>query len=573
MSRKRPTADQMGELMAQPHFRRDETPSSEAPSNTPVTTTPMLVDVDQVVTYDRNPRRTTNAEYEQLKAYIRVEGFNTVLAITQRPDTDRPDQYMIAVGGNTRLTILQELWRETSDERFRQVWCQFQPWENETHALVAHIQDNDLRGDLTFIDRALALQELRDLLESEAGMSLSQRQLRDQLAERGYQIGRTMIGWYDYTANTLYPLIPTLLATGLGRTTIMRIHKLQQAFDKAWKALDLGGTDEAQSLFEQAMSLHDGDVLDLDALRRDLEEELSMVADCDLARASLELGGALYGRSDSEADAPPAPPVSATDTSAATAHSNTQSDSTADTGHTTPDSPADTGQTTRTTSSATTPPGDSAPSESSGAAAQTPPSQSTSPAGQAAESPATPTPGSTPETDATPTETLPDDVKSLRSRTWTLASRIAQGSRLGDIVVPIHGGLGFLVGPIDETVQQSWHPDIGRTAMCVWWHLATLAEQFARHGQACAVMPDSWQQRRIGDAMRQARDGQQAFSQWQWTQADRALFADVPPLEPNDMGPMLYQGWPTQRWNDWIALVETYRAIYQATGDAPWGSE
>lgn len=170
-------------------------------------------------------------------------------------------------------------------------------------------------------------------------------------------------------------------------------------------------------------------------------------------------------------------------------------------------------------------------------------------------------------------EAMPYDLKSLRSRTWTLASRIAQGSRLGDIVQPTRTGLGFLVGPIPVEVQQSWHPEIGRSAMCVWWHLATLAEQFARHGLACEIMPAGWANRPMGQAMRQARDGQQPFSCWQWEQADRDLFADVPPLEPNDMGPMLYQSWSDARWADWIQLVDTYRQIYRATGDAPWGQQ
>ena len=107
--------------------------------------------------------------------------------------------------------------------------------------------------------------------------------------------------------------------------------------------------------------------------------------------------------------------------------------------------------------------------------------------------------------------------------------------------------------------------------MCVWWHLATLAEQFARHGHACAYLPEAWQSRRIGDAVRQARDSQQAFSRWQWEQADRGLFADVPALEPNDMGPMLYQSWPDPRWHDWIQLVEAYREIYRQTNNTPWG--
>jgi len=549
MSRKRPTPDQMDQLMSQPHFRRDEAVASTDPSHAPATTTPMLVDVDQIVPYDRNPRRSPNDKRDELKAYIWETGFNQVLTITQRPDTDHPELYMIGVGGNTRLRLVQELWHETGDARFQQVWCQFQPWTGETQTLVAHIQDNDLRGELIFIDRAIAVQELRDMLEAEAGQSLSQRALRDRLAERGYPISRTMIGWYQYTVDTLFPLIPALLQTGMGRPTITKIYDLQKAFGKAWQSLDLGEAEAANNLFEQTLQRHDGEAFDPDRLRRDLEEELSVSADCDMQRASLEFGGALHGRSDIEIETPS---DTNRDDTARTAPETGQSAGAPDT-HAKQCEGSDSGPPHRNDSaedSRTARPGttDSCPIDEEDHAADVP-------------SPAA--------TDAS----LPRDLKSLRSRAWTLASRIAQGSRLGDIVLPIRDGLGFLVGPVALETQQSWTPDVGRRALCVWWHLATLAEQFARHGRAGPYMPDTWRQRRIGDAMRQARDGQQAFSQWQWQQADRDLFADVPPLEPNDLGPMLYQNWAESRWHDWIRLVETYRAIYRTTGDAPWGDD
>ena len=350
MSRKRPTADQMDQLLSQPHFRRDDPKASTDPSHAPVTTTPMLVDVDQIVPYDRNPRRSPNDKREKLKAYIRETGFNQVLTITQRPDTDQPGLYMIGVGGNTRLLIIQELWHETGDARFEQVWCQFQPWTGETQTLVAHIQDNDLRGDLTFIDRAIAVQELRAMLKAESGESLSQRALRDRLNALGYQIGRTMIGWYDYTVDTLYPLIPTVLQAGMGRTTIAKIHELQRAFAKAWASLELGDADEAHSLFEQTLQRHDGDMLDLDALRRDLEEELSISADCDMQRASLEFGGALYGRSDSKVEA--APTSNATDQPTEGESSNGSTTAPANETESTPST--DTGSSPNQTASATT---------------------------------------------------------------------------------------------------------------------------------------------------------------------------------------------------------------------------
>lgn len=569
MSRKRPTADQMGELMSQPHFRRDGEASESPPSTAPVTRTPMLVEVDNLTTYDRNPRRSPNDKRDELKEYIRQNGFNQVLAITQRPDPEDPDVYMIGVGGNTRLSIMQELWHETGDERFKQMRCEYQPWQGETHTLIAHIQDNDLRGDLTFIDRAIAVQELSAILEEDAGESLSQRALCRGLAEQGYQISRTLLIWYQYTVDTLYPSIPHVLQSGIGRPTIAKIHEMQRAFARTWSVMGIGESEEADSLFEQTLSRHDGDFLDIKALRLDLEEELTISADCDMQRASMELGAALYGRSDSEANAPRSTgqPDAQTGTPTATGDASGQAAAPL---IETPSQRSSADAETQSPASETSKPDTKLPTETRSRPAPPTHSGASETQGGSSESPAE-SPHA--QNQPTRTEALPHDLKSLRGRAWTLSSRIAQGSRLGDIVLPISTGLGFLIRPIPLEVQQSWHPEIGRSAMCVWWHLATLAEQFARHGQACVVMPDTWSERPIGQAMRQARDGQEAFSRWQWQTADRELFADVPPLEPNDIGPMLYQSWPEQRWNDWIQLVETYREIYRKADNAPWGKQ
>ncbi|WP_162622733.1 ParB family protein [Salinisphaera orenii] len=554
MSRKNLTGGQEN-TPPQPPSEHDVSVAARPPSQVAI---PMRVDVDQIVPYDRNPRRMTNTAYAQIKASIRANGLDQVLSITQRSDTDQPDVYMIGAGGNTRLNAVKALWQETGDERFKQIWCQYYPWAGDTRALLAHIRENDLRSDLTFIDRAIAIQELRTLIESDIGQSLSQRELKNQLKERGYQVSQTMIHWYDYTIDTLYPVIPNVLQSGIGRTTIAKIHALQRAFGKAWAAMDLGAADDANHLFAQTLQRHDGDILDVDALRRDLEEELSVSADCDMQRASLELGAALGGPSDSDADTDPGTQASASQIKASPQP---------------PTAPPATDTTTGENESRSapraksTPPGDhggaSVPGESGASDTGRPNAYG---CGDDHDPPTAPDPG---QTDTKPSP--PNDLKSLRSRCWTLSNRIAQGSRLGDIVVPIHAGLGFLVGPVPVDVQQSWHPEIGRSAMCVWWHLATLAEQFARHGHACAYLPEAWQSRRIGDAVRQARDSQQAFSRWQWEQADRGLFADVPALEPNDMGPMLYQSWPDPRWHDWIQLVEAYREIYRQTNNTPWG--
>ena len=83
------------------------------------------------------------------------------------------------------LHILKELCSETHDPRFYSVHCLFEPWKSESEILIAHLVENDARGDLIFIDRARAVHELRESLEQETGAPRSTRQLATLLQERG----------------------------------------------------------------------------------------------------------------------------------------------------------------------------------------------------------------------------------------------------------------------------------------------------------------------------------------------------------------------------------------------------
>jgi len=46
---------------------------------------------------------------------------------------------MVESGGNTRLKILKELYKETADEAFNTVHCLFIPWKSESTILTAHL--------------------------------------------------------------------------------------------------------------------------------------------------------------------------------------------------------------------------------------------------------------------------------------------------------------------------------------------------------------------------------------------------------------------------------------------------
>ena len=66
----------------------------------------MVVSVDQIDSYDRNPRKAPNEKFEELKESIGLNGLRQPLVITRRPGAAR---YMPKHGGNTRLVILKEL--------------------------------------------------------------------------------------------------------------------------------------------------------------------------------------------------------------------------------------------------------------------------------------------------------------------------------------------------------------------------------------------------------------------------------------------------------------------------------
>ena len=106
----------------------------------------------EIIPYDNNPRRGSNPKYEEIKASIRERGgLSDTLSVTKRPGSD---QYMLYMGGNTRLKILQDLYWETHDPRFLIVKCTVFRWKSEADTLSAHLVENEARADTTFYEKA-----------------------------------------------------------------------------------------------------------------------------------------------------------------------------------------------------------------------------------------------------------------------------------------------------------------------------------------------------------------------------------------------------------------------------------
>ena len=232
-----------------------------------------LVDVGSIRHYPRNPRRQVNPEYHRIKASIRATGLDQPLVITREPGAH---DFLLQAGGNTRLQILQELYAETAEPRFRLVDCIVKPWSGESSILLAHLRENELRSSLPFIDRALAVFAAKAMLEKELAVeTLSLRQLEQLFRERGFGLSHSMISKMGYAVETLWPVIPRALSAGLGRPQVERIRALARAAGELWCHLGIGGQSEFDGVFAELCCRHDGVEWDTQLLHAALENELA----------------------------------------------------------------------------------------------------------------------------------------------------------------------------------------------------------------------------------------------------------------------------------------------------------
>lgn len=200
----------------------------------PISDQSMVVSLDQLKTYEHNPRRTKNPKYDEIKQSILSRGLDQPPPITKRPGESH---YIIRNGGNTRLAILKELWEETKDERFYRIQCLFKPWESEISTLVGHLAENELHGELKFIEKALAVSEMKKLYEENLGNEelLSYRKLSEKLSNDGYPVSYTLVRRMVECVDYLLPAIPDLLYAGLGRPRIEELIIFKNQLQKIWE--------------------------------------------------------------------------------------------------------------------------------------------------------------------------------------------------------------------------------------------------------------------------------------------------------------------------------------------------
>ncbi|MGJ8518332.1 ParB family protein [Carnimonas bestiolae] len=192
---------------------------------------PITLTLDELRPYDRNPRTLRNPKFDEIKESIRAVGLRQKIAVTQRPGDDK---YIISDGGNTRYTVLNELWQETGDERFYRLDCHFAPWRGEINILAGHLAENANRGSLSWIENARGVYEAKRMLEQSEGKELSQRTLATQLRELGYAVDQSRISRMLYTVEYLLPTLRQPLESGMGQPQVQKLITLRNFCESFW---------------------------------------------------------------------------------------------------------------------------------------------------------------------------------------------------------------------------------------------------------------------------------------------------------------------------------------------------
>jgi ParB family protein of integrating conjugative element (PFGI_1 class) len=197
----------------------------------PVAEQQMMLDVLGIRPYESNPRLTRNPLYDEIKESIRQRRLQQPLIVTRRPSEEH---YIVARGGNTRLQILQELQQECPDGRFDKVLCLFTPWVSEIQTLSSHLIENEQRGQLLFIEKALAVDNLRKLYEAETNRTFTQAELAQRLAGDGIKVSQPLISRMRDTLSFLFPAIPNLFHQGLNTEAVKKLIIFHNNCEKAW---------------------------------------------------------------------------------------------------------------------------------------------------------------------------------------------------------------------------------------------------------------------------------------------------------------------------------------------------
>jgi len=265
----------------------------------------IAITIDDIQAFPLNPRQSDNPRFDEIMASIEVIGLQQPLTVTKRPGDG---VYTLYNGGNTRLKALQQLWKKHNDRRFYEVRCHFVEFRTDADILLHHMIENEVRGEMTLLDKAVAVLQLKQMYEEQrGGKPIPVRELAEMLAKDGWTINHNTAALFIFAAEKLKRVLPLALTAGIGRSRIEAIRKFYHAVRKYTdeqlaKPERLTG-EAAQRRYLDLLASYDGsDYLNgHEEALRDLCQELAEIAATDQAQVHFELmylieQGKLYQR-------------------------------------------------------------------------------------------------------------------------------------------------------------------------------------------------------------------------------------------------------------------------------------
>jgi ParB family protein of integrating conjugative element (PFGI_1 class) len=494
----------------------------------------MRVEISRIKSYERNPRRSKNPEFDRIKSSILTVGMDQPLLITMRPGED---EYIVQAGGNTRLQILKESFESTGDEQFRWVDCLFVEWDRESTVLLAHLRENEFRGNLTFIDKAQAVFEVKNLIAKEFGVSdISQRELERILRDHGYSVSHGLISLMDYARSVLLPLLSVALNSGLGKLQVRRIRKLERVGREIWILRDIGADAEFDEVFETLCRRYDSEDWQFEPLRQAIEVEIAEAAEVSIQVIRMEFDCRLSGREPEipdflvEDEATHGDfPVSLRDEPAIVSDAERQAEAITSLG---PDEASSNSDTLRNELSQNLQDQDHQ-QDSLQIAIELPPESNNEALFR--------------RIGIQSKERIP--ISLLRETACRLAQRLARRHGMGELIKPLtENGLGFLVCdvPPASIVDQLDDAMLAKITT-MWWQLIAFAEVTLAPREAVLTILDA--ESVVGAAVRSG-DG-------------RRLIDEVSTVNPADLGQHFWRQLNYEDWCDWLCLAHNYRELHR----------
>ena len=242
------------------------------------------LDINVIEVSHMNPRQTRGEHYDSTKESIRNIGLLQMLTVTKVPGQSHFSLYN---GGNTRLSILKELYQEylaagedDKAEAIRMQQCRYVPYTDDLDVLVKHMAENEERSDMTFIDKARAVFQIREIYLRQRGEeSVSSRDLASFIQSLGWtRVNQRVMTELNFALDSLEKVIPQALNAGMGKLKIQQIRKwwgyvetyLQWLIDNDKVSRRADGTeqpytiDRARQLYFATLAERDSDEMPID---------------------------------------------------------------------------------------------------------------------------------------------------------------------------------------------------------------------------------------------------------------------------------------------------------------------